>query len=145
MNMYFICTGNTCRSPLAEALAAHAGIQAKSAGIYAIDGAPISKNSAQLLAEAGMPFTPHSNEVTAENMQWAHAVLTMTAGHRDALRFQFPEHAEKIATLKEYAGETADLDIIDPFGGSLALYRATFQEIEKYIGMINARQKKEDI
>ena len=139
MKMYFICTGNTCRSPLAEALVNHAnipGITAKSAGIHAMDGMPISSNSAALLNEQGIAFTPYSNEVKASEMQWADIVLTMTAGHRDILRDRFPEMTDKVFTVKEYAGTMPGLDVHDPYGGDLATYRTTFNELKELINAI---------
>ena len=139
MNIYFICTGNTCRSPLAEALVNHAkvpGITAKSAGIHAIDGLPISSNSARLLTEEKIPFTPYSNEVKISEMEWATIVLTMTASHRDFLHSRFPEMKEKVFTLKEYAGTMPGLDVHDPYGGDLATYRTTFNELTELINSV---------
>ncbi|ARD48783.1 low molecular weight phosphatase family protein [Sporosarcina sp. P37] len=139
MNIYFICTGNTCRSPLAEALLNHAnvpGLTAKSAGIHAMDGLPISVNSAQLLTEAGISFTPYSNELKASEMEWADLVLTMTASHRDFLHSRFPEMKEKVFTLKEYAGAVPGTDVHDPYGGHLATYRTTFNELTELIDSV---------
>ncbi|WP_303968806.1 low molecular weight protein arginine phosphatase [Sporosarcina ureae] len=139
MNIYFICTGNTCRSPLAEALVNHAnvpGFTAKSAGIHAIDGLPISSNSAQLLREEGISFSPYSNEVKSSEMEWADIVLTMTASHRDLLHSRFPDMKGKVFTLKEYAGTMPGLDVHDPYGGDLATYRTTFNELTELINTV---------
>ncbi|MDV6379169.1 low molecular weight protein arginine phosphatase [Sporosarcina sp. GW1-11] len=136
MNIYFICTGNTCRSPIAEAIVNHSnvpGITAKSAGIHAMDGLPISANSAQLLAEAGMSYKEFSNELKRSDMQWADVVLTMTASHRDFLHSTFPEMKDKVFTLKEYSGLPFSPDVHDPFGGDLATYRKTFNELTELI------------
>ena len=67
MNIYFICTGNTCRSPMAEAILRSKGIDnvsVRSAGVYAQDGWPISLNAKTLIEEADMPYTPVSEAVT---------------------------------------------------------------------------------
>ena len=147
MNIYFICTGNTCRSPLAEALANHAnvpGITAKSAGIHALDGLPISRNSAQLLTEQGISFTPYSNEVKIAEMEWADLVLTMTASHRDFLHGRFPQMKQKISTLKEYAGILPGLDVHDPYGGDLETYRTTFNELTELINAVIRKQAEEN-
>ncbi|ARF14851.1 low molecular weight protein arginine phosphatase [Sporosarcina ureae] len=143
MNIYFICTGNTCRSPLAEALVNHAkvpGMTAKSAGIHAIDGLPISTNSARLLTEENIPFTPYSNEVKTAEMEWADVVLTMTANHRDILHSRYPAMKEKVFTLKEYAGTMAGLDVHDPYGGDLETYRTTFHELTDLINSVIRKQ-----
>lgn len=139
MKIYFICTGNTCRSPLAEAIVNHAnlpGITAKSAGIHAMEGLPISGNSAQLLTQAGMSFKPFSNEVKQTDMQWADVVLTMTTGHRDFLHSRFPEMTDKVFTLKEFSGAAHNLDVYDPYGGDLATYRTTFNELTELIDLV---------
>ncbi|AXI01128.1 low molecular weight protein arginine phosphatase [Sporosarcina sp. PTS2304] len=136
MNIYFICTGNTCRSPLAEAIVNHAdvsGVQAKSAGIHAMDGMPISVNSAQLLREADMAYKKFSNELKRSDMQWADIILTMTKSHRDFLHGAFPEMKEKVFTLKEYRGTSYNLDVHDPYGGDLSTYRTTFNELTELI------------
>lgn len=136
MNIYFICTGNTCRSPLASALLDNenvAGVEVRSAGIHAMDGLPISANSAQLLTEAGISFDGFSKELKLADMQWADLVLTMTAGHRDTLRHGFPDMKDKIFTLKEYAGAGGGLDVQDPYGGDLATYRKTYMELAELI------------
>ncbi|GKV66291.1 MULTISPECIES: low molecular weight protein arginine phosphatase [unclassified Sporosarcina] len=145
MKIYFICTGNTCRSPLAEALLKNEnlpGVEVRSAGIYAMDGQPISANSARLLTEAGISFDGFSNELTPADMQWAQLVLTMTAGHRDTLHRSFPDMKDKIFTLKEYAGASGGLDVHDPYGGDLATYRETYMELTELIQTI-ARQLSE--
>ncbi|WP_153730360.1 low molecular weight protein arginine phosphatase [Sporosarcina obsidiansis] len=139
MNIYFICTGNTCRSPLAEALLNNEnlpGVMAKSAGIHAMDGLPISENSAQLLTEAEIPYNKLSNELKESEMHWADLVLTMTAGHRDILHNRFPEMKEKIFTLKEFAGVSGGGDVHDPYGGDLATYRTTFAELTELIQFV---------
>lgn len=146
MNIYFICTGNTCRSPLAEALLNHENmpdVTAKSAGIHAMEGLPISVHSAQLLAEAGITHKETSNELTPEDMQWADLVLTMTWGHRDYLHSRYPEMKENIFTLKEYVGAPGGPDVHDPFGGSLDTYRTTFKELEELIQAVIQRVTEE--
>ncbi|EGQ26663.1 protein-tyrosine-phosphatase [Sporosarcina newyorkensis 2681] len=142
MNIYFICTGNTCRSPIAEALLNNEklpGVTAKSAGIHSMDGLPISVNSAQLLKEAGIPYSEFSNELKFSDMQWADLVLTMTAGHRDFLHSSYPEMKEKIFTLKEYVGEKDGFDVHDPYGGDLATYRTTFMELTELINAVTRK------
>lgn len=148
MNIYFICTGNTCRSPLAEALINHEnvpGVTAKSAGIHAMDGMPVSVHSAQLLAEAGIAHKETSDELSVDDMQWADLVLTMTAGHRDILHGRFPEMKEKIFTIREYAGMPGNPDVQDPYGGSLDTYRMTFKELEKLIQAVIQRVTEENV
>ncbi|PYI51122.1 low molecular weight protein arginine phosphatase [Paenibacillus flagellatus] len=105
----FVCTGNTCRSPLAEGLfrsmARREGLRldVRSAGVSAWDGAPISKHSADILKERGVTDRLSSSAVTGEAVSWADLILTMTAGHKEAVIRRYPEAVDKVFTLKEFA------------------------------------------
>ncbi|OIJ21801.1 hypothetical protein BKP45_03640 [Anaerobacillus alkalidiazotrophicus] len=101
----FVCTGNTCRSPLAEALLKHKrpDLQVKSAGVSALPGMNVSEGSLNVLGEKGIPFEHLSNQVNEQLMKWADIVLTLTVSHKRLLVKQFPFFVDKIFTLKEYA------------------------------------------
>ncbi len=85
MNIYFICTGNTCRSPMAEAILSSKGLLGwqfvRQGSMPRTDG-QISPNARTLIEEADMPYTPVSRAVTREDLEWADLVLTMTEAHR---------------------------------------------------------------
>lgn len=132
MNIYLICTGNTCRSPMAEAILRARNIDkvtVRSAGIHASNGAPIAPNARVLIEKEGMPYTPISREVTTEDVEWADVILTMTETHKYALLHSFPDVSDKTFTLKEYVNPEAVGDVHDPFGGNLATYKRTFDEL----------------
>ncbi|MFS0575889.1 low molecular weight protein arginine phosphatase [Sporosarcina sp. 179-K 3D1 HS] len=132
MNIYMICTGNTCRSPMAEAILREKGlegVEVRSAGIHALDGVRISPNAQQLIEEAGMPYTPVSNSLSEDNLEWADLVLTMTAAHRTVLHEAYPAMKHKIFTIREFVQLDGMEDVQDPFGGSLEIYRHTFNEL----------------
>ncbi|MDR6225502.1 low molecular weight protein arginine phosphatase [Desmospora profundinema] len=105
----FICTGNTCRSPMAEALlrkrAAERGLslEVKSAGVSALPGGAASFPAVEVLKEKGIDHSDHrSQPVTAELLDWADVVLTMTRSHRQWLIHSHPIAVDKAYTLKEW-------------------------------------------
>jgi protein-tyrosine-phosphatase len=174
----FVCTGNTCRSPMAEGFfrlfAEESGLEAevRSAGISAVDGMQISTNAAVILRDKGATPAVTSREMSAELAEWSDLILTMTTSHKQQLIQQFPSAIDKTFTLKEFAWNDAitrakfetreqliselqikqalqqpitdaekrqlkeleeglpDMDILDPFGRHLAVYRDCANEIE---------------
>lgn len=134
MKILFVCTGNTCRSPMAEAILSAKNlpeVEARSAGIFA-GSTPLSQNAQTVLLQQQISFAHTSKPLGTEDMQWAELVLTMTHSHKMALLQAFPEAATKLYTLKEFA-EGSTEDISDPYGGPLALYEQTFQELKLMI------------
>ncbi|WP_456277435.1 low molecular weight protein arginine phosphatase [Bacillus sp. AK128] len=131
MNLLFVCTGNTCRSPMAEAIAKHLseGIHIKSAGVFAADGQPASTHTAQALLEKGIPVQHSSQLLTSELVDWATYIFTMTHSHKDLILRQFPEALPKIYTIKEFSHNQPG-DVIDPYGGPLEIYRETYKELD---------------
>ena len=142
MRILFVCTGNTCRSPMAEAILSARNlpeIEARSAGIHA-GAAPLSANAQTILDQQQISFAHTSKPLDVEDMEWAELILTMTHSHKMAILQAYPEAATKLYTLKEFTDGSTE-DISDPYGGPLALYEQTFQElkhlIDKLIDKIN--------
>lgn len=104
-----VCTGNTCRSPMAEAMlrrmAEERGldVEVRSAGVSTADGLPISSYAAVALQRRNVPLPGGSTSLSGREAAWADLILTMTAGHKRAVVERFPETADKIYTLKEFA------------------------------------------
>ncbi|RHW40012.1 low molecular weight protein arginine phosphatase [Lysinibacillus yapensis] len=136
MNIYFICTGNTCRSPMAEAILKSKnldGIQVKSAGIYAMEGGEISSNARAVLEQDQIAFDHNTSSVKPEEIDWADLVLTMTLAHKNMILNAFPDAQNKTFTLKEYVIPYSSKDVSDPFGGDINIYKQTYQELNQLI------------
>lgn len=137
--LLIVCTGNTCRSPMAGALARKlAGeepsseVEVKTAGIAAFSGVPPSPQAVTVMEEKGLDLSGHrAQPVTPELVEWADLILTMTMAHKQGLLDLFPQARDKIYTLGEYGGEEALQEIPDPFGGTVKDYRRTAQALEE--------------
>ncbi len=119
-HILFVCTGNTCRSPLAEGMfrqlakARGYAVEIRSAGVHAVDGQPISQHSSTILEQKGITETLTSSALNESVMAWADLILTMTMNHKAAIIQQYPEAVEKVYTLKEYVGTDANhQDVIE--------------------------------
>jgi protein-tyrosine-phosphatase len=137
----FVCSGNTCRSPLAAALArawvASRGLEleALSAGVSATDDAPASTGARVAARDAGLELEGHRAQLlTRPLILAARLVLTMGRQHRDFARVLAPEAADRIFVLREYATRGADTgDVRDPFGGDRSVYRRTLEELRPLV------------
>lgn len=115
MRILFVCTGNTCRSPMAEGLlrklAKERGVrvEARSAGVAAANGASISGHAKAVLKEQGIEDQISSTLLNEELIDWAQVILTMTQGHKRHVVHTFPTAADKIFTLKEFVEDNASV------------------------------------
>jgi protein-tyrosine-phosphatase len=142
MNIYLVCTGNTCRSPMAEAILRSkelGNLTVRSAGIHAQEGQSISLNAKTLIEEAAMPHTPWSRAISSDGMEWADVVLTMTEAHKAELIYRYPMMKEKTFTLKEFVEFESGGDVQDPFGGNLDTYRQTFVELSNVVDRLEQK------
>ena len=168
MQILFVCTGNTCRSPMAEwlfnskvkRLGLTDNITAKSAGIFAAEGAPASEQAVQIIHEQGGDLTQHrSQTVTPGLIEEVDLILTMTYEQKQHLLTSYPdiivngkdETAESlliddngnttVMQLSEYAEKLNEntltkTDIRDPIGGTTEEYYQVFSELDQLITLI---------
>jgi protein-tyrosine phosphatase len=117
-------------------------MEVRSAGIFAANGSEASEHAKQVLSENQILHHHQSSLLKGEDVEWADLILTMTGSHKSAILGIFPESAAKLFTLKEFAGDTPLQDVADPYGGTLAMYRETFRELEKLIKQVVERLEK---
>ena len=105
MRVLFVCTGNTCRSSMAEGLLKAMGEhEVRSAGVAAEAGSPASPYAVDALFSKGIDITTHrARFISAEDVEWADIILTMTRRHKELLLERFPHAEHKLYTLKEKA------------------------------------------
>ena len=141
MIVLLVCTGNTCRSPMAEKLMQRRvaeqlgctigeleerGVMIFSAGISAMAGGRASPEAVKVLAQQGLDLSAHESQPLGDRLvRFADLILTMTRGHREAILAQWPD-AEPRTKLLSRDGR----DIADPIGGPFELYQACAQQID---------------
>ncbi len=137
MRLLFVCTGNTCRSPMAEAMARHAaaqlgltGVEVGSAGTAAYDGQTASPGAEHAMQARGLSLEAHrARRLTPELAEGYDLILTMTERHAQFAASIVP--AKPIYALYEFVGEAGEVP--DPWGGTDAVYQECARRMEPRI------------
>ncbi len=137
----FVCTGNTCRSPMARALLLQrlqsrapwsdsGELQVWSAGLFTRDGLPASPEAIEAISEEGIDIRHHrSLQIKNSIIEDANLILTMTVSQRDYLLERFPHKSVNIYTLSEFTGDETG-EVIDPYGHGPEAYRKSLCQLK---------------
>lgn len=137
----FVCTGNTCRSALAEAVARERLEEldlpwvAASAGVAAAEDSPASDTAIAVARQVGLDLTAHRTRLLTRPLVLASAlVLAMEESHLRFIRRLAPEAGERVHGLRAYATRDAEQgEVVDPIGGDAERYRRTLEEIRALV------------
>ena len=141
MKIMFICTGNICRSAMAEWLLKKRikeediKVEVYSCGVYAENGDIPTYEGLYVMKEYGIDMSSHrATNIRNSNIEDMDVILCATKRHKDVVIYMYPELKDKVYTMKEYAGfNKNDLDIQDPWGYGLDVYKKCIKEIEECI------------
>lgn len=142
LRLLFVCTGNTCRSPMAEVIARSKveergwqGVEVRSAGVGAFPGAGPSGGGVRAAAAHGLDLSGHrATLLTRREVEWADLILTMSPTHLERVREL--GGGDRAALLASYAGTTGPREpgsVPDPIGGTDDEYRETYDHIDDLI------------
>ena len=142
-HIFLVCTGNICRSPMAQGLLAHAlsaqpeplrNLKVVSAGVAARTGEPISENTVTALRKVGIDIASHrAQPLTQEMLDRATAILCMTESHRAMIEVQADPVPRHLFLFREFMPGAGDREIGDPYGGPLRVYEAARDEMVEAI------------
>lgn len=147
MNILFVCTVNTCRSVMAEAIfnkiESENLIIAKSAGISIIKGSVVTENAAmEILNDLNIDIRGREAiSINEDKLRDSDLVLTMTNYSKEFIKENFPKYKEKIFSICEYAGVSGEIS--DPYGSSVSVYEKIYRKLKGLMPIVLDKIKEE--
>lgn len=137
----FVCTGNICRSPMAEyylrkrlAEKNVSGVEVDSAGIMALNSIPAADEAWEVMHACGISLDGHfSSPITLEKVQEADLILVMEKAHKKLIETRIPRLIDKIDLLGSYLAGDGEEEILDPYGFEKAVYQKSFAQIKEAV------------
>lgn len=145
MKIMFICTGNVCRSAMAHGLMEKKitdrnlqDIEIYSCGVFADNGERATYEAQEVMEEYGVDLKNHrATNIAYSDIESMDLILCATKSHKMSVIQKYPSLKEKVYTMNEYAGvEHIEMDIKDPWGGGIEVYRFSAAEIESCVDKI---------
>lgn len=140
IKILIVCTGNTCRSPMAQVMASEIfgdGYEIISAGVMAMPGSPASTHAIVAMGERGLNLSDHKSMKVSETIvRDADIILVMTSSHKAALSHLVADRIDNKVQV---------LGVSDPFGGDLSVYRRCAEEIYEQLMAVQNRMKVDDL
>ena len=148
MKIMFVCTGNICRSAMAEKMLKNKiqdkrdlHIQVFSSGISAYNGDTPTYEALKVMREEyGIDMTAHkATHVSCSNIEEMDKILCMTNSHKRTLIAMYPQISDRIYTIKEYVG--LEGDVLDPYGGTIEVYHHCAKQLDEYTTLIIEKEE----
>lgn len=133
LNILFVCTGNICRSPMAEYYLKHlietkniAFLTTFSAGVHACAGLPASEHAITVMSELGIDLSQHQGkQLTSYMVEFANWIIVMEQRQKNIIG----KTNKKVMLLSEFSEYDIGYDIMDPYGGTIEMYRTSRDRI----------------